>query len=322
MKCNELINKICWGLKIYFAYGFLMSIFIQITILLIINVIILPIYILYRPLYQWIFQRVTEVYMMYFPLVFYYINGNRIYVSGDKMIENANAIWISNHSHWVDFVPVCLVAPKCGRIGSMRYFMKDDIKKIPFIGFGFYMMDSIYLKRNFQLDQHHINETFKRFRNKYYPFWLIIFPEGTRAKPEKIVEAQKYCLEHKLPIYKNLLNPRHTGLFVSLKQLRNVVPYVYDITLGYPNTVSLASCFCPGEGVNIHMNVNRIDVKDIPEDENEFKQWLSNIWKHKDELVDYYKENGHFPGHEELYPLKFTWADFTSYMSQECFSLP
>ncbi|EKE41498.1 hypothetical protein ENUP19_0121G0205 [Entamoeba nuttalli] len=319
---TNITHKIVLILKYYFAYCFVASVFLQITILLIMDVICLPLYFIYRPIYQWIFQRVTEVYMMYFPLIFYYIIGNRIIETGDELIPNENALFLCNHTHFYDFLPIVIEAPRCGRIGAMRFFMKEEISKIPLVGFGFYMMDSVYLKRNFQDDKPYILETFKRFRNKYYPFWLTIYPEGTRVKPQKLIESQQYCKDNNIPIYENLLHPRPTGVIVTLQQLRNVIPYVYDITLGYPVKPSPSCCFFPGEGITIHMNIHKINVKDIPEDEESLKRWLDDLWVEKDKLMSYFKEHKEFPGEPRKPPFKFTWADFTGYMTPECFTKP
>ncbi|KAL7718998.1 1-acyl-sn-glycerol-3-phosphate acyltransferase [Entamoeba marina] len=299
-----------------------MSVFLQITFCVSLAVICSPIYYLYRPLYQWMFQRVSETYMMFYPIMFYYYCGNRIVETGDELEINENALLLLNHTHFYDFLPIVLSAPRCGRIGAMRFFMKDEIRKIPFVGFGFWLMDNIYLKRSFAEDAPYILETFKRFRNKYYPFWLTIFPEGTRNKPHKLIQSQEFCSQNNLPILKNLLNPRPTGVIVALEQLRNVVPYVYDITLGYPIKPSPACCFCFNEGITIHMNIRKIETKDIPKDPEEIKTWLNDIWIEKDELMNYFKEHNHFPGDGRTPPFSFTWADFTGYMTPECFTKP
>jgi len=184
------------------------------------------------------------------------------------------------------------------------------------------MMDSIYLKRNFNEDRPYILETFKRFRNKYYPFWLTIYPEGTRIKPDKLIESQKYCKENNLPIYQNVLHPRPTGVVVTLQELRNVLTYVYDITLGYPIKPSPSCCFFPGEGIKIHMHVKKISINDVPEDEEGIKEWLNELWCEKDKLMAYFNEHKSFPGNSREAEMGFTWADFTGYMTPECFTKP
>ena len=323
MKFNEIKQKLKTIGKWYFAYGFLFSILFQITLLLFINVLLLPLYFFKRHIYQWIFQRITEVYMLHFAYIFHYIMGNRVIESGDELIPNENALLIVNSTHLTDFLPIVLQSPRCGRIGAMRFFMSEEISKIPLVGFGFYMMDSIYLKRNFRDDKPFILNTFKRFRNKYYPFWLTYFPEGKTCTPKRLKESQEYCKQRNIPHFNHLLHPRPSPFIVTIQQLRNVIPYVYDVTLGYPQPSSLACIFFPGEGVPIHMNIKRIDVSTIPEEDDELIDWLNALWVEKDQKLAYFAEHKHFDvSHEHVAPLTFTWANFDGYMSPDCFSKP
>lgn len=319
---SSVANKLLWALKIYFGWCMVMSVFYQISVLVVVDIIVMPLYVLYRPAYQWLFQRVSETYMLFYPFVFYYICGNRVVETGDSFRVNENAIIISNHTHFYDFIPTVLAAPRAGRIGAMRFFMKDDIRKIPFIGFGFWLMDSIYLKRDFETDKPFIMETFKRFRNKYYPFWLTIYPEGTRVKPQKLREAQEFAAHNGLPTLNNLLNPRPKGFTVSLQTLRHVVPAVYDVTIGYPIKPTPACVFCFNEGITFHTHIRRIPTSEIPDDPEEIHEWLTKLWVEKDELMSYFKTHHNFPGDSRTPPMEFHWADFTGYMSKECFSLP
>ena len=318
-RLHKILYKLKWYFKAYFGYTFLVSIMIQICMCLVFNVIFSPLYFIYRPWYQKCFQMTTEFYMQVFPRIWYYIMKNRVYLTGDDMIVNENAIWMSNHTHAWDFMATCLTAPLYGRIGAMRFLMKEQIKNIPIIGFGLYWMDNIYLKRNFKEDQKHINMTFRRLRNKWYPFWLIVYPEGTRNRPKKIEESQQYAREHGLPVFEHIVNPRPTGIMVAIQQLRNVVPYIYDITLQYGDDAHIAMAFCPNEGIDIHMNVSVIKMEVVPEYEEELKDWLNERWKRKDDLVGYFKKHKRFPGQGRYLPYKHVPVDFTGYMKPDCF---
>ena len=316
---QKIMYKIKWGIKIYCGYAFFMCVLIQICFCLFINAMFSPLYIIYRPWYQKCFQMTCEIYMQMFPFCWYYFMNNRIYKTGDDMKVNENAIWVSNHTHAWDFVATCMTAPLHGRIGAMRFLMKEQIKNVPIIGFGLYWMDNIYLKRNFKEDKEHINMTFRRLRNKWYPFWLVVYPEGTRNRPNKVAESQEYARTHNLPVFEHIVNPRPTGLLVAIQQLRHVVPYIYDITLQYGDDAHIAMVFCPNEGIDIHMNVNVIKMEDVPEDEEEMKEWLNELWKRKDDLVGYFKVHKRFPGKGEYLPYKYVPADFTGYMKPDCF---
>ncbi|KNC70418.1 hypothetical protein SARC_17053, partial [Sphaeroforma arctica JP610] len=40
------------------------------------------------------------------------------------------------------------------------------------------------------------------------PFWIVLFPEGTRYTEKKHAESQKFCEEKGLPLFNHLLHPR------------------------------------------------------------------------------------------------------------------
>lgn len=49
---------------------------------------------------------------------------------------------------------------------------------------------------------------FENLRDFPTPFWLAVFVEGTRFTQAKLVAAQEYAIEAKLPVPRNVLIPR------------------------------------------------------------------------------------------------------------------
>lgn len=99
--------------------------------------------------------------------------------------------------------------------------------------------------------------------------------------------------------------PHSTGLRFSLQKLKPSIGNLYDITIGYSGVkqkeygeqiYGLKSIFLEGKYpklVDIH--IRAFNVKDIPlEDENEFSEWLYNIWSDKDALMEKYYSTGSF----------------------------
>lgn len=67
------------------------------------------------------------------------------------------------------------------------------------------------------------------------PFWLNIFPEGTRFKTKLLAESQAYSLRNHLPVLKHTLSPRTKGFHLALQELRERLDCVYDLTIAYAN---------------------------------------------------------------------------------------
>ncbi|KAK8630327.1 hypothetical protein V6N13_079125 [Hibiscus sabdariffa] len=66
------------------------------------------------------------------------------------------------------------------------------------------------------------------------PFWLIIFVEGTRLSPDKLLEAQAFASSKGYPIPKNVLIPKTKGIVTAVQNLRSFVPAIYDVTIAVP----------------------------------------------------------------------------------------
>jgi lysocardiolipin and lysophospholipid acyltransferase len=43
------------------------------------------------------------------------------------------------------------------------------------------------------------------------------------------------------------------------------------------------------------MHWRRFAIKDIPKDSTEFEAWVLARWREKDDMVEYYMQNGRFP---------------------------
>lgn len=71
------------------------------------------------------------------------------------------------------------------------------------------------------------------------PFWLHIFPEGTRysRRKEKAIESsRKFCAERGLPVLTNVLAPRAGAFTLAMKELSASSTAVYDLTIAYGQT--------------------------------------------------------------------------------------
>lgn len=83
---------------------------------------------------------------------------------------------------------------------------------------------------------------------------------------------------------------------------------VYDVTIAYKNR-------CPSfmdnvfgvDPSEVHIHVRRIPVKEIPASENDAAAWLMDVFQLKDQLLEKFNAQGHFPNQcseKELSTLK------------------
>jgi 1-acyl-sn-glycerol-3-phosphate acyltransferase len=187
-----------------------------------------------------------------------------------------------------DAVAVCAFAKGKSRIGWSRWFVKDSIKYCPGMGWALIASGAIFVKRDWSKDRHRITKVFDRIVRDRSPVWLMIFPEGTRATPKKLADsrlgARRGC--------KHVLPPRSRGFVAAVQGLRNHVSAVYDVTIGYPEGTPSLFAFFSRRAAQIHIDVRRIPVGDLPNDASGLAEWLDGCFRRKDARLDRFQNTG------------------------------
>jgi len=141
---------------------------------------------------------------------------------------------------------------------------------------------------------------------------LLLFAEGTRFTPAKHAASVEFANRIGMPPLQHLLLPRSKGFISSVEQLRGKFPAVYSCCLAFNTeegaTPSLKSLLL-GRRVISEMCIERIPMENVPVDADKASEWLHESYRQKDNLLDMYKKNGHFPtflpqGHYNQGPFK------------------
>lgn len=142
-------------------------------------------------------------------------------------------------------------------------------------------------------------------KKENWPYNLILFPEGTNFTANTKMKSQNYGAKVGKETFNYVLLPHVTGLRHCIKVLKPSLNILYDVTIGYSGVnadeyaeslFGLKSIFLESiypKLVDIHVRGFKID--DIPIDnEEEFDQWLHQVWKEKDDLLARYYKEGTF----------------------------
>lgn len=138
------------------------------------------------------------------------------------------------------------------------------------------------------------------------PMWLLLFPEGTNFCQNGKKASASWAKKQEIPDLRHCLLPRSTGMLFCLQQLAQSVHWVYDCTLYYEDVpkyhypqdyFTLRSSFFAGRPPkSVNMYWRRYYIPDLPiDDPATFDHWLTERWREKDELLEYYHEHGRFP---------------------------
>lgn len=214
-------------------------------------------------------------------------------VGDDSLDKNSWYLLIANHQSWLDILVLSSFART--RIPEPKFFLKDSLKKIPFLGMACWALNMPFMKRYskaFIAKHPHLKgqdiETTKKscLSFKDNPTTIINFVEGTRLTNQK--HAQQ-----KSP-FKQLLLPKAGGIAFTLAALGEQFDKILNITLMYPdNDGHIMKDMLKGKlkTVIIHIeqiNVNEDIIGDYYEDDGfkvRFQDWLNTVWTRKDELL-------------------------------------
>jgi 1-acyl-sn-glycerol-3-phosphate acyltransferase len=222
------------------------------------------------------------------------LNGMKILTSGDPIPENENAILVVNHQQMADIYALMFFAKSKGRLGDLKWFVKDALKYVPGIGLGMLFLDCLFVKRNWEVDRDKIHSIFSKFRTDQIPVWLISFVEGTRIKPIKLKLSQEYAREKGLPVLEHVMLPRTKGFVASVEGLSGHIDAVYDVTIGYPDGLPSLWQIAQGTAKEIHLHVRRFSIDALPKDPALLNSWLVHRFVEKDHLLSSFYRNRSF----------------------------
>ena len=212
---------------------------------------------------------------------------------------------ISNHHSWADIVVLCVIFRK--HIPMNKYFLKQQLAWVPFMGLACWALDMPFMRRYSRSylirhpERHGKDvETTRRSCEKFraHPTTIVNFVEGSRFTPEKRLQTRSP--------YQNLLPPKAAGIAMALNVLGTQFDKLLDVTLCYPeNDKTPFYDMLSGKltRIVVRVNLRPIDPEmhgDYVGDKNfkrRFQLWLNALWEEKDhQITDVkaeYKNAGH-----------------------------
>jgi 1-acyl-sn-glycerol-3-phosphate acyltransferase len=227
----------------------------------------------------------------------FYINEiqkTQIEISGINNLKNKDwYLVVSNHQSWLDIVILHRLFNR--KIPVLKFFVKDQLKWLPLLGFSWWAMGCPFMKRYSKeylaRNPHKKGKDFistqkaiEAFRQT--PASIMSFIEGTRFTPVKRVQQ-------KSP-YTHLLKPKAGGISQILGTMGQQINSLLDVTIVYPKHNNSLWDFLCRRIKSIKVNIRSIPipsqftspklVQDI-QIQNDFKNWINSQWAEKDNLI-------------------------------------
>ena len=197
---------------------------------------------------------------------------------------------ISNHQSWTDIV--LLQSHLYGRIPPLKFFTKEQLIWVPFIGVAMKVLGFPYVKRVTK-DQIRANPELRTadrdntiaacdgFKN--HPTTILNFVEGTRRTEEKHARQNSE--------FNYLLRPKVGGLGYVIEGMDDYLDALLDVTIVYPDGVPVFWDFLQGKCRNIIIQVHRHEIPaslreaDDATRRAELAQWVKELWEAKDQRI-------------------------------------
>ncbi|TKA47027.1 hypothetical protein B0A54_02505 [Friedmanniomyces endolithicus] len=215
-------------------------------------------------------------------------------------------VLMANHQLYTDWLYLWWIAYTNKMHGRIYIILKESLKQLPIFGWGAQFYNFIFLSRKWETDKWRFKQAFNHLRNPEDPMWLLIFPEGTNLSEVTRAKSASWAKKSGTTDMKNQLLPRSTGLQFCLQELKQSTNWLYDCTIAYEGVpkgmygqdiYTLKSSFFEGRPPkSVNMFWRRFKIADIPLDNDAvFSRWLSNRWREKDYILEYFYKFGHFP---------------------------
>jgi len=199
---------------------------------------------------------------------------------------------ISNHQTWSDILVLQTIL--WNRIPPIKFFTKEQLIWIPFIGIGMYLLGFPYVKRSTKqqisknpelkgADRESVRIACRRFRE--YPSTVLNFIEGTRFT------AAKH--ERQGSEFKRLLTPKVGGLSYVVTDMGSTFHRMLDVTIHYPDGPPTFWEFLKGKCRQVNVVVETYTLPaDVLAEGTEREQrrhlatWIDTVWHAKDQRLD------------------------------------
>lgn len=209
-----------------------------------------------------------------------------------KLSEENNNQWyliIANHQSWNDVFVLQFLFNHI--LPFQKYFVKEELRKLPMLGLMWEAIDCPFLKRNADktksnLDLAEIQVKAKQFR--LLPCTVVNFVEGTRFSEKKH--------EHQHSPYKYLLKPKTGGLAQVLEEFNTDIKYLIDVSIYYDKPAANFFDLFNGQVKTISVKISVITMpswlqqKYINQEKyldykDQFQAWIDSIWLEKDSFL-------------------------------------
>ena len=223
------------------------------------------------------------------------VGKSHLVISGGGKLELKGYYMVTaNHQSWVDILILQRVFNR--QIPFIKFFLKQQLIWVPFIGLAWWALDFPFMKRYSReqlAKQPHLKgkdiqvtrKACEKFRHA--PVAIMNFLEGTRFTSAKYAEQESP--------YHALLKPKAGGLSFALTAMGGRLEQLLDVTIVYPEGVPSLWDYLCGRVAQVKVHIRLLPIGDellgdYQQDEEYrllFQQWVNELWREKDQRIQF-----------------------------------
>uniref|UniRef100_A0A0N4ZN10 PlsC domain-containing protein n=1 Tax=Parastrongyloides trichosuri TaxID=131310 RepID=A0A0N4ZN10_PARTI len=259
---------------------------------------------------EYVDDKMIATYIKLCLFIFENCSNVKIYVYGDyqSIIQNEEkSVVLSNHQSSADWVIFAILAHRQKTEYGLRFVIKSSLQYIPLFAWYIYQRGFVFVRRfgSFVMDPVERQLNYLSKLNK--PYWLCIFPEGTRFDHKNYTAIEKthdWCIQHSIRAFMNVGRPYTKAFTLSINALQSHLNSVYDLTIGYNSTDGkpirgmalnmFDLCVSPSKNKAIHVYIKKIGIEKIPRTLSGQGIFMIKSFEEKEELMERFYEIGSF----------------------------
>jgi 1-acyl-sn-glycerol-3-phosphate acyltransferase len=212
----------------------------------------------------------------------------------DNLSRNGWYFVLSNHQSWVDILVLQHTLNR--RIPLLKFFLKQELIKVPIMGAAWWALDFPFMKRYSKeylakhpemkgKDLDTTRAACEKFKDM--PTSVMNFLEGTRFTQKKHDETGSP--------FKHLLKPKAGGMAFAMSAMGDQFQSILDVTINYPDGIPTFWDFMQGKMPRCDVIVEEKPIPaelingDYETDDSyrlHFQQWVQKLWEEKDARLE------------------------------------
>ena len=255
-------------------------------------------YLLIRPFSLHLSRRIilylSQTFLLCPSLLLEHYSSVRIITHGTKPNPNHTTLCLMQHACDTDSL---LGLAWLSRLnypypGNAKCIVKRSLGDVPVFGWILRFAEYIFISRNWQKDHNTFIEALKSLKSYPNPWWIVLYPEGSRFTKEKLKFSQEFARSKGYPLVHHVLFPRLKGFGVIVDTIRDEIDSVVDATVVFEGEPPSVSAMLAGTAdCTMHAYIRTYPVKDIPKEDEQVQKWLINRWVEKDEIIAKFKRD-------------------------------